>query len=98
MVIYAWPKWFYIVIVHIRNFEQEICLPLLKCGTKDASCASNIRDTHTDAEMATERGLLIHVSTRILVGIKNHVADRPYLGVSVAFLMFPIPPYMHRHL
>jgi len=30
MVIYGWPKWSYIVIVHTRNFEQEICLSLLK--------------------------------------------------------------------
>jgi hypothetical protein len=56
-----------------------------------------ILEVHTDAEMVIEIGLLIHVSTRILVGIKNHVADILYLGVSVAFLMFPIPTYMHRH-
>jgi hypothetical protein len=42
--------------------------------------------------------LLIHASAKIHVGIKNHVAGRLYLGVSVAFLMFPIPTYKCRHL
>jgi hypothetical protein len=57
-----------------------------------------ILEIHIDAEMATQTGLLIHVSPGFLIEIKNPMADHLHPTVSAAFLMFPIPTYMHRHL
>ena len=72
---------------------------LFKLLARRSSVLHVILETHTDAEIATERGLLIHhVSSRYAAETKNSMADPLFLGVSVAFLMFPIPTYMHRHL